>query len=109
MNFEQALQGLAPKLRDPENGLRYARNLWCSLANCGWRGPDGEVFDASWRYLGALVADLRGMGDHYMDFYCCDAPGETDVRYGQAWPPIVAHLAALGCELVYEQEDGPKI
>ena len=49
--------------------LTFAQNLYAALCNRKWY-KEGEEWTSSWRYAGELVADLRSMGEDYLDFYC---------------------------------------
>ena len=107
MTFEEALAQLVPKMQDKKTGLRYASNLWCSIANVTWHGPDDtEWYGATLRHSASVIAELRDRGENYLDFYCCDCgpggsgDGETDTTWGSPYRPIVDDLEALGCELV---------
>lgn len=67
--FEQALRdGLGDNIKDDE----IATQLWSALANVEWYHPEsGESASYSFRAAGGLVADLRDMGENYLDWYCC--------------------------------------
>jgi len=48
-----------------------ARELYSSLCNMQWQHEDSEKpISYSWRSAGGLVADIRKMGEDYLDFYC---------------------------------------
>ena len=55
---------------------RYAQNLyaaWCNMQWCKrttWPILAEEYWHCSWRSAGGIVADLRGVGEDYMDWYC---------------------------------------
>jgi hypothetical protein len=68
---------------------RKAVELYGSLCNRAWFDEKNEMHHMSWRYAGGLVADLRGHGENYLDFYC--SGGE-----GQIAPWIAAKLLSLG-------------
>jgi hypothetical protein len=60
---------------------RYAQNLyaaWCNMQWCKremWPVLKEEYWTASWRGAGGIVADLRGQGENYMDYYCSGMRG----------------------------------
>ena len=53
----------------------YAQNLYAAMCNMTWQSREfwqemkGEVWSASWRSAGGIVADMREQGD-YIDWYC---------------------------------------
>ena len=65
----------------------YAQNLyaaWCNMRWCSkevWpvirQDPDKDYWSASWRGAGGLVAELRGIGEDYMDYYCSGMLGKS--------------------------------
>jgi hypothetical protein len=60
---------------------RYAQNLyaaWCNMQWCKremWPVLSERYWSASWRGAGGIVADLRGKGEDYMDYYCSGMRG----------------------------------
>lgn len=54
----------------------YAQNLyaaWCNMQWCKremWPILSERYWSASWRGAGRIVAELRGKGEDYMDYYC---------------------------------------
>lgn len=57
---------------------------WC---NCGL------AYSYSWRAAGGEVADLRGKGEDYLDFYCSGGEGHVadavrDSLKEQGWEPV---------------------
>jgi hypothetical protein len=60
-----------------------AVRLYRALCNQAWAGPDGRVLTVSWRTAGGIVADARGKGQDYLDFYCSGGEGEvaSDVQF----------------------------
>jgi len=60
---------------------RYAQNLyaaWCNMQWCKrelWPVLSERYWSASWRGAGRIVADLRGKGEDYMDYYCSGMRG----------------------------------
>lgn len=55
---------------------RYAQNVYAALCNMRWQPLEvmpilkDEYWSVSWRSAGGVVADLRGQGEDYMDYYC---------------------------------------
>ena len=64
---------------------RYAQNLYAAWCNMQWcpkefwpilrQDPDKDLWSASWRGSGGIVADLRNKGEDYMDYYCSGMRG----------------------------------
>ena len=64
---------------------RYAQNLYAAWCNMQWcprelfpalrQDPDKDLWSASWRSAGGIVADLRNKGEDYMDYYCSGMRG----------------------------------
>lgn len=75
---------------------RYAQNLYASWCNMQWAkhttwtrkagdlGPvdidQNELWTASWRASGRIVAELRNKGEDYMDYYCSGMRGGLSVN-----------------------------
>jgi hypothetical protein len=59
----------------------YAQNLYCAWSNMQWCKRElwpilkEEYWTASWRGAGGIVAELRGQGEDYMDYYCSGMKG----------------------------------
>ena len=62
----------------------YAQNMYCAFSNMRWcprdiipalRQDDKDLWSASWRGAGGIVADLRNQGEDYMDYYCSGMGG----------------------------------
>lgn len=59
----------------------YAQNLYCAWSNMQWCKRElwpilkEEYWTASWRAAGGIVAELRGKGEDYMDYYCSGMKG----------------------------------
>jgi hypothetical protein len=62
----------------------YAQNLYAAMCNMRFvrkelfpylrQDPDKDLWSASWRYAGGIVADMRQEGD-YIDWYCSGMGG----------------------------------
>ena len=52
----------------------YSQNLYAAMANNLFYKNDKE-WSCSWRYAGGIVADIRGMGESYIDWYCSGIGG----------------------------------
>ena len=70
-------------LKKVREDKRYAQNLYAALCNMQWQKLDvmpilkDELWSCSWRYAGGLVAEIRGSGEDYMDWYCSGMGGFT--------------------------------
>jgi len=81
--FHNDLNLLKEKLADEE----YAVDMYRALCNMRWENKStGKIYSCSWRYAGGLIADIRDVGENYMDFYCSGNEGhvsesiETDLN-----------------------------
>lgn len=63
---------------------RYAQNLYAAWCNMQWcprdlwpalRQGEEDLWSASWRGAGGIVANLRNKGEDYMDYYCSGMGG----------------------------------
>ena len=81
----------------------YAKDLYRALSNMQWRKRElmpllrNELWSASWRCAGGIVAELRQEGD-YLDWYCTGGEGTVTEE-------IKADLARLGWEPVEYTDD----
>lgn len=81
----RASKELCDKVKASES---YAQNLYAAMCNMTWQSREfwqelkGEVWSASWRHSGGIVADMREHGD-YIDWYCSGI-GNSDDGYGLA-------------------------
>ncbi|MFT4053850.1 MAG: hypothetical protein QM681_05045 [Novosphingobium sp.] len=69
-------------------------DLWSSLANIRWQGPNGAVVSYSFREADCLVAWVREEGDH-IQWYCSGPPGEvapwiSEAMAAEGWTWIVS-------------------
>lgn len=67
-DFEKDLLLLKDKVVDD----RYAHFLYAALCNTEFQQKDvvNNIYDCSWRHAGHLIAELRGKGETYIDWYC---------------------------------------
>ena len=75
----------------------YAQNLYAAWCNMKWcpkefwpilrQDPDKDLWSASWRGAGGIVADLRNKGEDYMDYYCSGMGGFAtyDLKEGEEY------------------------
>ena len=73
----------------------YAQNLYAAWCNMQWcpkelwptlrQDPDKDLWSASWRGAGGIVADIRNCGEDYMDYYCSGMGGVAtyDLKEGE--------------------------
>lgn len=73
-HFKDMLFGLRDRLREDRD---FAVDIYRALCNMQWQNKkDPEnIFGCSWRYAGGLVADIRDLGENYLDFYCSGGEG----------------------------------
>lgn len=92
----------------------YAQNVYAALCNNEfqeqemWEVLRGKTWSCTWRYAGGIVADMRGEGGDYMDYYCSGMmhghpddnrdpdPYEGFVPEGTITEEVRADLAKLG-------------
>ena len=73
----------------------FAVNAYCMFVNRQWHHADGDRWAVSWRSAGGIVADWRGAGESYVDFYMSDffSPAAVDVKVQER---IASMFAAVG-------------
>ena len=68
-------------LKKVREDKRYAQNLYSAFCNMRWQKLEvlpilkDDYWSCSWRYAGGLVAEIRGNGEDYMDWYCSGMGG----------------------------------
>lgn len=67
----------------------FAEAVYAALCNVDWTHEDGTRFSATWRMAAQIVADLRGLGEDYLDFYCGGNEGTIS-------RPVAVGLAPFG-------------
>jgi hypothetical protein len=80
-DLEDDLKAIAERTR---NDHGFAVELYGALCNASWRHDDGSDWSGTWRYAAGMVADLRGCGEDYLDFYCSGGEGEITERVATA-------------------------
>lgn len=89
--FEDMLYELKDRLREDD---QFARELYCAICNMQWAHDDyEELYSCSWRYAGGLVADIRKMGEGYLDYYCSGYEGTVTTNVlseliERGWRPV---------------------
>ena len=74
----------------------YSQNLYAALCNNQFFYGD-KTWTCSWRMSGGIVADIRGRGESYLDFYCSGIGGqEGDVGEGFVTDEIKLDLMMMG-------------
>ena len=76
----------------------YAQNLYAAWCNMQWcpralwpalRQGDEDLWSASWRGAGGIVANLRNKGEDYMDYYCSGMGGfATSYEEDKEWKKL---------------------
>jgi hypothetical protein len=80
-DLEHDIRALADRARRDRG---FAVELYGALCNADWRHDDGTEWCGTWRYAGEVVAQLRGRGEDYMDFYCSGGEGKITDRVAEA-------------------------
>jgi hypothetical protein len=83
-NMEYDLRSTEWILEKVRNSESYAQNLYAAICNNDFvkaemwpllrMDPDKDLWSASWRSAGGIVADMRQEGD-YIDWYCSGSGG----------------------------------
>ena len=59
--------------------ITFANKVYANLCNLVWYDYiNDEVISQSWRGAGGFVANIRNLGEDYMDFYCSGNEGKVD-------------------------------
>jgi len=97
-HLESDIVALAARIRADD---AFADELYCALCNTDWQYDDGTEWSGSWRYAAGLVAELRELGECYLDFYCSASGGEGTVsgRVGAAMTELGWHGTGHGTQL----------
>ena len=99
---------LVEKIRNDKN---YAQNLYAAMCNQDWQYQDvwgvltNQTWGCSWRSAGGIIADIRGSGEDYQNWYCSGMTGNPDnhghtpkqyVKEGTVTDEIQKDLAQIG-------------
>lgn len=112
VSLEQDIKQCPDIVAKCKNDKTYAQNLYAALCNIIWYKTtaflpvlkgDNE-WSCTWRYAGGLVAEIRDVGEDYMDWYCSGIAGgdEPDVDQkghvpeGEVADQIAQDLKELG-------------
>lgn len=95
-DLEHDIKALAERARADRE---FAVELYAALCNADWRHDDGTEWSGSWRYAGGVVADLRGRGEDYIDYYCSGGEGEITDRVSEAMAALGWHGVGHGVQL----------
>jgi len=78
------------------NSESYSQNLYAAMCNNLFYKND-EEWSCSWRYAGGILADIRNMGESYIDWYCSGI-GNHDEYVGEGFvtDEIRSDLLQLG-------------
>jgi hypothetical protein len=92
-----------------KNSDTYSQNLYAALCNNTFI-KDNQEWGCSWRMSGGIVADIRNVGENYIDWYCsgiaCDNIHDY-VSEGIVTDEIREDLIKLGWTVKsYETDEG---
>ena len=75
----------------------YSQNLYSAMCNNLFYKND-EEWSCSWRYAGGVLADIRNMGESYIDWYCSGIGSHHDGYVGESFvtDEIRSDLLQLG-------------
>ena len=75
----------------------YSQNLYSAMCNNLFYKND-EEWSCSWRYAGGVVADIRNVGESYIDWYCSGRGSSHDGYVGESFvtDEIRSDLLELG-------------
>jgi hypothetical protein len=72
---------LRPKIPSKFARLRTAILRLDFWYGCGAQYPNFPwIYSCSWRYAGGVVADIRDVGEDYINFYCSGNEGHVDAE-----------------------------
>jgi hypothetical protein len=79
------------------NSESYSQNLYAAMCNNLFY-KDDEEWSCSWRYAGGVVADIRTVGESYLDFYCSGIGSGREGYVGESFvtDEIRSDLLQLG-------------
>ena len=79
------------------NSESYSQNLYAAMCNNLFYKNE-EEWSCSWRYAGGVLADIRSVGESYMDFDCSGIGSSHDGYVGESFvtDEIRSDLLELG-------------
>lgn len=79
------------------NSESYSQNLYAAMCNNLFY-KDDEEWSCSWRYAGGVLADIRDVGESYIDWYCSGIGSSHDGYVGESFvtDEIRSDLLQLG-------------
>lgn len=71
--FHKDLLTLKDKLKD----ISFAIDMYRALCNMRWKDKSNSknIYSCSWRFAGGLIAEIRDIGEDYLNFYCSGNEG----------------------------------
>ena len=66
------------------NSESYSQNLYSAMCNNLFY-KDDEEWSCSWRYAGGVLADIRNVGESYIDWYCSGIGSSHDGYVGESF------------------------
>jgi len=73
INFKKEILIYRDKITDDS----YAVALYRALCNIKWKKAGTDyIYSCSWRYAGGLIAEIRDIGEDYLNFYCSGGEGK---------------------------------
>jgi len=73
-NFEyDVILSLTDKMQNND----YAKTFYSAICNMRWQNikDPKNIYSCTWRYAGGMVAEIRSLGEYYLDFYCSGKEG----------------------------------
>ena len=89
------------------NSESYSQNLYAAMCNNLFY-KNNEEWSCSWRYAGGVLADIRNVGESYIDWYCSGIGSSHDGYVGESFvtDEIRSDLLELGWTIKeYPQSD----
>lgn len=81
-----------------QEDLTFDQELYAALCNVIWYSDDSTEYTASWRWAGGFIAEIKGLGGDYLDYYC--SGGEGNVT-----PRVEAELKRIGWAWKHYEKD----
>lgn len=82
----------------------FAQALYAAMCNQDWRAGTSGRWSCSWRRAGGIVADLRGKGEIYNDWYCSGIGGDDVVPEGTVREDVRILLGQIGWHPLSREE-----